>query len=114
MLCHKFLTPKDQNLDWTKGILTSWVKEEYRLIINALHRFVTCEGRCVVNFLYHLRLLLHFEGGPEIIFPYFLWMSLNKMARGIKSSSKNVQTSIYHHGLIKLLVVHEINKQGSD
>ena len=53
-------------------------------MFNDLQRFVTSDGRYVVTFLYHLRLLLHFEGGPKMIFPYFLWMSLNKMARVIK------------------------------
>lgn len=47
-------------------------------------------------------------------FPYFLWMSINKMPRGIKSSSKTVQTSIYHNVLIKMLVSHEIKKKDSD
>lgn len=35
------------------------------------------------------------------------------MVRGIKSTSKKVETNIYHHGLIKLLITHEIRKQGS-
>jgi hypothetical protein len=64
-----------------------------------------------VTFIYHLRLLLHFEGGSEINFSYFLWMSLNKMVRGVKSISKIEKTSIYHQGLIKMLVLHELRKQ---
>lgn len=55
----------------------------------------------------------HFEGGPRIEFPHFLWMSLNKMVRGVKSSSKKPENSIHHHGLMKLLVVHALRKQGS-
>jgi hypothetical protein len=65
-----------------------------------------------VTFIYHLRLLLHFEGGPEIDFSYFLWMILKKMVRGVKSLSKTEKTSIYHQGLIKMLVLHDISKQG--
>jgi hypothetical protein len=80
-------------------------------MITSLQRFVTCEGRYVVTFIYNLRLLLHFEGGPEIDFPYFLWISLNKMVRGVKSISKIEKTSIYHQGLIKMLVLHELRKQ---
>jgi len=34
------------------------------------------------------------------------------MVRGVKSLSKNENTSIYHQGLIKMLVIHEIRKQG--
>ena len=81
-------------------------------MLASLQRFLTCEGRYVVTFLYHLRLLLHFEGGPEIDFPYFLWMSLNKMVRGVKSLSKTEKNSIYHQGLIKMLVIHDIRKRG--
>jgi hypothetical protein len=77
----------------------------------SLQRFLTCEGRYDVTFIYHLRLLLHFEGGLEIDFPYFLWMSLNKMVRSVKSLSKTKKTNIYHQGLIKMLVLHEIRKQ---
>jgi hypothetical protein len=37
-----------------------------------------------MTFLYHLKILSHFEGGPQIDFTHFLWMSLNKMVRGVK------------------------------
>jgi hypothetical protein len=100
-----------QNDDWKKGIRKNYIKEEYYPLIASLQRFLTCEGRYAVTFIYHLRLLLHFEGGPKIDFPYFLLMSFNKMVRGVKSLSKTEKTSIYHQGLIKMLVLHEIRKQ---
>jgi hypothetical protein len=109
-LCQKFLKPEHLDPDWTKGISQSWIKEEYWTMLVFLQKFLTCEGRYAITFLYHLRLLLHFEGGPQIDFPHFLWMSLNKMVRGVKSSSKKPETSLYHHGLMKLLVVHELRK----
>jgi hypothetical protein len=65
-----------QHPDWKKGIPRNYIKEEYHPMLANLQRFLTCEDRYVVTFIYHLRLLLHFEGGPEIDFPYFLWMSL--------------------------------------
>jgi hypothetical protein len=68
--------------DWTKGIPRQWIKPEYCTMLVILQIFLTCEGRYAITFLYHLRLLLHFEGGPKMNFPYFLWMSLSKMARG--------------------------------
>jgi hypothetical protein len=112
-LCQKFLRPEHQDPDWTKGIPRSCIKEEYWMMLISLQIFLTCEGRYVVTFLYHLKLLSHFEGGPQIDFPHFLWMSLNKMVRGVKSTSKKPKTSIHHHGLMKLLVVHALRKQGS-
>jgi hypothetical protein len=77
----------------------------------SLQKFLTCEGRYAVTFIYHLNLLSHFEGGPQINFPYFLWMSLKKMARGVRPVSKKLETRLHHHGLIKLLVVHALKKQ---
>jgi hypothetical protein len=65
-----------------------------------------------MTFIYHLNILSHFEGGPQINFPYFLWMSLKKMARGVRSISKKPETSLHHHGLIKLLVFHSLKTQG--
>jgi hypothetical protein len=107
----KFLKPEHLDPDWTKGISRGWIKEEYCTMLVFLQNFLTCEGRYAITFLYHLRLLFHFEGGPYIDFPHFLWMSLNKMVRGVKSASKKPETSLYHHGLMKLLVVHELRKQ---
>lgn len=62
-ICRKFLEPRHLNPEWSKGIPSNWIKEEYRLIINSLQIFLACEGRYVITFLYHLRLLLHFKGG---------------------------------------------------
>jgi hypothetical protein len=39
-------------------------------------------------------------------------MSLKKMVRGVRSVSKKPETSLHHHGLIKLLVVHALKTQG--
>jgi hypothetical protein len=78
----------------------------------SLQKFLTCEGRYVVTFIYHLNLLSHFEGGPQINFPHFLWMSLKNMGRGVRSVSKKPKTSLHHHRLIKLLVVHALRTQG--
>jgi hypothetical protein len=110
-MCQRFLKKDHQHPDWKKGIPRNYIKEEYHPMIVILQRFLTCEGRYVMTFIYHLRILLHFERGPKIDFPYFLWMSLNKMVRGVKSLSKTEKTSIYNQGLIKMLVLHEIRNQ---
>jgi len=71
-LCQQFLVLKHSNPNWTKGIPCEWIKPEYCTMIVSLQRFLTCEGRYAITFLYHLRLLLRFEGGPKLNFPYFL------------------------------------------
>jgi len=35
------------------------------------------------------------------------------MVRGVKSTSKKLETSIHHYGLMKLLVFHALRKQGN-
>jgi hypothetical protein len=111
-LCQQFLKPEHHDPDWTKGVPQSYIKEKYLTMLISLQKFLTCEGRYVMTFIYHLNLLSHFEGGPQINFPHFLWMSLKKMARGLRSVSKKPETSLHHHGLIKLLVVHALKTQG--
>lgn len=68
-LCQKFLRSEHQDPDWTKGIPRSCIKEEYWTMLISLQRFLTCEGKYVMTFLYHLKLLSHFEGGHKSIFP---------------------------------------------
>ena len=82
------------------------------MILISLQKFLTCEGRYALTFIYHFNLLSHFEGGPQIDFTHFLWMSLKNMVRGVRLVSKKLETSLHHHGLIKLLVVHALRTQG--
>jgi hypothetical protein len=83
------LKEEHQHFDCKKGISRNYIKEEYHPMLTSLQRFLTSGGRYVVTLLYHLRVLMHFEEGPKIDFPYYLWMSLSKMVRGVKSLSKN-------------------------
>jgi hypothetical protein len=70
-MCQQFLKEDHQHPDWKKGIPRNYIKEEYHPMLASLQRFLTCEGRYVVTFIYYIRLLLHFEGGPKVDFPYF-------------------------------------------
>jgi hypothetical protein len=68
-------------------------------------QFVTCEGRYGFVFLFHLRLLMVFMGF-ELSMPHYLHRSLFKMAKKYKRSQAD--TSLFHVGLIKMLVVYEL------
>ena len=70
-LYQNFLRPEHQVPNWTKEIPRSCIKEEYWMMFISLQRFLTYEGRYAVIFLYHLKILSHFEGGPQIDFPHF-------------------------------------------
>ena len=43
--------------------------------------------------------------------PYFLLQSLSKMAKGVQKQGKSSDKIIYHHELIKMIVIHEIQKK---
>jgi hypothetical protein len=60
-------------------------------------------------FLFHLRLLMVFMGF-ELSMPHYLHRSLFKMAKRYKRSQAD--TSLFHLGLIKMIVVYELRLRG--
>jgi len=44
----------------------------------------------------------------KLNFPYFLWKRLRKMSQGVQENSTNPHHSLYHYGLIKLLIEDEL------
>jgi hypothetical protein len=68
-----------------KGMPVSLLKTRWHGFLAVLKQFVTCEGRFGFIFLYHLRLLMNFIGFP-LNMPYYLWRSLYKMEKGIRSN----------------------------
>jgi hypothetical protein len=69
-------------------------------------QFVTCEGQYGLVFLYHLRLLMNFMGYP-LNMPFYFLCSLYKMAKRLKCERDD--SILFHHGLIRLIVVHHLN-----
>jgi hypothetical protein len=55
-----------------KGMPISTLKPRWHNILIMVKQFVTCEGRYVLVFLYHLRLLMNFMGYPLNMPFYFL------------------------------------------
>jgi hypothetical protein len=74
-----------------------------------LKQFVTCEGRYILVFLYHIPLLMHLIGF-ELGMPFYLLRSLYKMSKRYKRQS--VDSSLFHHGLIKILLIHHLSTVG--
>ena len=72
-------------------------------------QFVTCEGQYRLVFLYHLRLLMNLMGYPFNM-PFYFHQSLYKMAKRFKR--EKADSSLFHHGLIRLIVVHHLNPHG--
>ena len=60
---------------------------------------------------YHIRLLLHFIGKDSINIPFYLLRSMGKMFDRVQANSKVVDTSVFHSGLIRMLVMKELKKR---
>jgi hypothetical protein len=88
-----------------RGLPAKMLKPRWYDLLMIIKQFVTCEGRYGFVFLFHLRLLMVFMGF-ELSMPHYLHQSLFKMAKKYKRSQAD--TSLFHVGLIKMLVVYEL------
>jgi hypothetical protein len=89
----------------SRGLPTKMLKPRWYDLLMILKQFITCEGRYGFFFLFHLRLLMVFMGF-ELNMPYYLHRSIFKMAKRYKRNQAD--TSLFHVGLIKMLVVSEL------
>jgi hypothetical protein len=106
-----FLKPEHQASDLSKGVPRNQLIEQFDKILRIIQRYFTCEGRFNTLYQYHIRLLLHFTGKIEMNIPYYFLRSIGKMSDMIQSKSKDVDTSIFHSGLIRMLVSEELGKK---
>jgi hypothetical protein len=106
-----FLKPKHQDDNLTKGVPRNHLIEQFDRILRIIQRYFTCEGRFNTLYQYHIRLLLHFTGKIEMNIPYYFLRSIGKMSDMVQSNSKAVDTSIFHSGLIRMLVSEEMGKK---
>jgi hypothetical protein len=88
-----------------RGLPAKMLKPRWYDLLMIIKQFVTCDGRYGFVFLFHLRLLMVFMGF-ELSMPHYLHRILLKMAKKYKQSQAD--TSLFHVGLIKMLVVYEL------
>ena len=88
-----------------KGMPISPLKTRWHGLLAVLRQFITYEGRFDLIFLYHIRLLMNFIGF-QLNMPFYLLRSLYKMAKRYKRQCLN--SSLFHHGLIRMLLVHHL------
>jgi len=98
----------------TKGYPELWIKPEYHKNLAIIQRVIAYAGRYSYYQAYHLRILAHFEDNQTINFPYFFYKSLEKMASQTQKNIVNPKASLCHHGLVKILVMDELSKQGRE
>jgi hypothetical protein len=66
--------------------------------------YITYEGRYGRTVLYHFKLILHFTGKQPLNMPFYLPKSLINMASKVQAKPQKASSSLFHHGLIKLIV----------
>ena len=100
--CEMFLLPLPEDLDLGIGVSVKFLKPQWRSHSKILIRFVSCDGRYSHMHYYHLRLLMDLKGS-KINLPFFLLQSLRKMAHTIQTIVGDIEQSLFHHGLLKIL-----------
>lgn len=104
-LWHWFVLNPKQKVDQKNDLQQNTMIGKWNDLLYVLQKFLTCEGRYSLTFLYHIHLLFHFESDKLINFSYYLLRSLEKMEKGVqKGKSSHVAYILYHHGLITILV----------
>lgn len=85
------------------------LKPKWHNLLAIVKQFVTCECRYGLVFLYHLQLLMNFIDYP-LNMPHYLLRSLYKMSKRFKCEKDD--SSLFHHCLIKVLIVHRLSLSG--
>ena len=98
--------------DWSKGILIQNFRSEWVEPIRILQSYITYEGRYGYVFKYHFRFLQHMVGESKMSLPFFLFKSLQKMSSKVKGHQDHTSPSIFHHGLIKLIISTALQREG--
>ena len=80
--------------------------------IKVLQSYITCEERYAFVFKYHFRFLQHLSSESKMNLPFFLLKSLQKMSSRIKEHQDHTRQSIFHHGLIKLIIKSVLQREG--
>ena len=97
--------------DWGKGVQIQKFKPKWIDPIKILQIYITCEGRFAFVFKYHFRFLQHLIHEAKMNLPFFFFKSLQKMSRGVKEHPDHTKQSVFHHGLIKLVISTILQKQ---
>ena len=87
-----------------KGIPISALKNKWSSMLLILQKFITYKGRFGSMHVYHIRLLMNFLENGTLNLPFFLLNSLRRMATNVQKKVESIETTLYHNGLVKILV----------
>ena len=108
--CKEFLKPEFIDSDLNKSVPRSFVKDSYANLLSCIQRYFPCEGRYHKVYSYHFKLLLHFTGMISLDLPFYLFCSLGKMCDKVLLKKEACETLLFHDGLVKLIILHELQK----
>ena len=83
--CNSFLKNEYKDHDWKDGIPTKWIRDEWRVSIEVIQKFITCDFHFTRATIYLLRFLGHLAKVKELNLVYFLHKSLIRMSCKIQS-----------------------------
>jgi len=99
-----------QKDNFFKGMPSNHLVEVFDNLLKILQRYFTCEGKFNMIYQYHIRLFLHFTSKDSMNIPFYLLRSMGKMSNRVQAKSKVVDTSFFHSGLIRMLVMEDLKK----
>jgi hypothetical protein len=102
---------KYQGNGFSESMPRSQLIEQFDRILKIIERYFTCEGRFNTLYEYHIRLLVHFTCKVEMNIPYYLLRCIGLISDMIQAKSKDVDSSLFHSGLIIMLVSKELRKK---
>jgi hypothetical protein len=111
---NRVFKPEFESISGEKGYDKEWIKEELVNPLIVITRLITCEGRYSTFKACHFRLLAHFLFNKPLNFPFYFLKILEKMSSQVSKNVTNPHNSLFHHGLIKLLVLVELEKHGQN
>jgi hypothetical protein len=100
--------------NFSREVPRSHMLEGFDNMLNFIQRYSTCGGIINMVYQYHIMLLLHFTGKEVMNLPFYLFRSIGKMDDRVQAKSKQVETSVFHFGLIKMLVMEELRKTNTN
>jgi len=99
-----FRNPGMETSFFKKHIPHIALKIKWTNLILVIQKFITCEGTFGSMFFYNMHLMMHFLKGSEISFPCFLLNSLKKITINTQRKVQEIENTMYHHSLIKILI----------
>ena len=80
--------------------------------LEMIQNYITYEVRYDEFLRCHLRFLMHLSGEKKMNLPYYLLKSIQKIISRVHSHQIHTVHSLFHQGLIKLLIIIHLKKKG--